>query len=84
VKVSSYSWIGSGNKIGRNSSIGSHVVLGDDITLEKNSVVGNHVLIEKAGYWSGTWESGTMLESDFRAPAKLIGVGYTFTRSQKT
>ena len=84
VTVSSYSWIGSGSKIGRNSSIGSHVVLGNDVVLADNSIVGNHVLIEKAGYWSGTWESGTMFESDSRASAKLIGAGYTFTRSQKT
>jgi len=84
VTIASYSWIGSSSKIGRNCSIGSHVVLGDDVVLANNSIVGNHVLIEKAGYWNGTWESGTMIESDSRASAKLIGAGYTFTRSQKT
>ena len=83
VTVSSYSWIGSGCKIGSNSSIGSHVVLGNDIVLGSNSVIGHHVLLEKAGYWSGTWESGTIFEADFRVSAKLIGLGYTFTRTQE-
>ena len=78
--IAAHSWVGSGARIGRQSELSSHVVIHADAVLRAQTHVGAHCWLDASTTWHGDVPTGTLMEPGYRAPARIIGPGYSYEK----
>ena len=71
--VGPFSWMARGAGIGPSASVGSHVVLGENVMVCDGVTVGDHSEISVPGAYRHPVAQGTFLSAAFDGPARMIG-----------
>lgn len=82
VRIGMHSWIGAGASVGEGAQIGSHCVIGSDTRVHAGLKIGKHCVIDTLSPWSQDMADGTFVAPQFDSPARMIGAGYSFTKSR--
>jgi carbonic anhydrase/acetyltransferase-like protein (isoleucine patch superfamily) len=79
-RIAAHVWIGAGATVGADAAVGTHSVIGADVLIRAGTQLGRHCVIDRPGPWERSLPDGSMLDTRFATPARIIGAGYSFHR----
>lgn len=81
--IEKHCWIGAGAAIGEGVHIGSHCVIGNGMDIRAGHNIGKYCVLDTPGIWSQDMADGSFVAPQFDMPARMVGPGYTFTKSRR-